>query len=69
MLNVEYVTVFGHTPTAILNPQFNPLRIWKYTDTVIGIDCGSGFPASFPNMYAGRLSCIRLDDIKDFYSM
>ena len=34
--------------------------IWK-GDNAIGIDCGSGYEY-------GRLSCLRLDDMKEFYS-
>lgn len=65
----ENITIFGHTPTAMLNPKVNPLQIWNYNNSVIGIDCGSGFPVAIsPNMYTGRLSCIRLNDMKDYYS-
>lgn len=37
-----------------------PLTIWK-NDEAIGIDCGSGYDD-------GRLACLRLDDMKVFYS-
>lgn len=37
-----------------------PLTIWK-NDEAIGIDCGSGYDY-------GRLACLRLDDMKVFYS-
>ena len=38
----------------------NPLSIWK-SEKAIGIDCGCGYEY-------GRLGCLRLDDMKEFYS-
>lgn len=62
-----YILIFGHTPTINFHDD-NPLTIW-HSDEAIGIDCGSGFPAK-QNAYLekGRLACIRLDDMKEFYS-
>jgi len=62
-----FILVFGHTPTAHFHDE-NPLKIW-HSDEAIGIDCGSGFPAT-DNKYLeqGRLACLRLDDMKEFYS-
>ena len=62
-----YILVFGHTPTSCFHKD-NPLTIW-YCDEAIGIDCGSGFPKT-ENAYLekGRLACLRLDDMKEFYS-
>lgn len=62
-----YILVFGHTPTINFHDD-NPLTIW-HSDEAIGIDCGSGFPAK-QNAYLekGRLACLRLDDMKEFYS-
>lgn len=58
----DRIVVFGHTPTC--HYQMNlPFEIYK-TDNWIGIDCGSGFNASD----GGRLACLRLDDMKEFYS-
>lgn len=54
-----YVLIFGHTPTCYFQNK-EPLCIWK-TDNAIGIDCGAGFED-------GRLSCLRLDDLREFYS-
>ena len=54
-----YVMIFGHTPTCYFQNK-EQLRIWK-ADNVIGIDCGAGFED-------GRLSCLRLDDLREFYS-
>lgn len=51
--------VFGHTPTCYYQDGF-PMRIW-YGKNRIGIDCGSGD-------IKGRLACLRLDDMKEFYS-
>ena len=38
---------------------------------MIGIDCGSSYPAygNAENGYSGRLACLRLDDMKEFYSV
>ena len=53
------VLVFGHTPTNHFQ-NAEPMRIWK-GDNAIGIDCGCGYDY-------GRLACLRLDDMKEFYS-
>lgn len=53
------IVVFGHTPT-INYQDGSPLRIW-YGENLIGIDCGAAYPS-------GRLACLRLDDMKEFYS-
>ena len=61
----EGVTViFGHTPTLDYQPD-NPLKIW-YGECMIGIDCGSGFPEGWPER--GRLACLRLEDLSEFYA-
>lgn len=67
----NYTIIFGHTPTYKLyrsvdniNPPI-PFSIWydkKYKDK-IGIDCGAVF-----SRYGGRLGCLRLDDMKEFYT-
>lgn len=63
-----YTLIFGHTPTRQFQGHIT-LQIW-YGDRRIGIDCGAGFPQ--PNGYhfvdCGRLGCLRLDDMKEFYS-
>lgn len=63
----DYTLIFGHTPTINLQDQ-TILEIW-YGERRIGIDCGSGFPNGSVvwNCY-GRLACLRLDDMKEFYS-
>ncbi len=56
----ENITViFGHTPTSEYT-DCNPMEIW-YGKNLIGIDCGAAYPE-------GRLACLRLDDMKEFYS-
>lgn len=51
--------VFGHTTTR--HYQFGrPYRIYHGPDK-IGIDCGCAYEE-------GRLACLRLDDMKEFYS-
>ena len=52
-------TIFGHTPTSNYQDG-DPMRLW-HGDKRIGIDCG----AAYPN---GRLGCLRLDDMEEFYS-
>ena len=63
--------IFGHTPTSEYQHN-NPLEIWHSpSGGKIGIDCGCGFPHSLSQgRYPayGRLACLRLDDMKVFYS-
>ena len=54
-----FVLIFGHTPTCHFQ-NVEPWSIWK-SDEAIGIDCGCGYEE-------GRLACLRLDDMKEFYS-
>ena len=54
-----FVLIFGHTPTCHFQ-NVDPWSIWK-SDDAIGIDCGCGYEE-------GRLACLRLDDMKEFYS-
>lgn len=54
------LVIFGHTPTYIYQPTI-PMAIW-FGKQKIGIDCGSGCEVG------GRLCCLRLDDMKVFYS-
>ena len=51
--------IFGHTPTVFYQDD-DPMRIW-YGNNRIGIDCGC-------SASSGRLACLRLDDMKEFYS-
>ena len=64
----DYTVIFGHTPT--LDYQVcTPMEIW-HGDRKIGIDCGSGYPEDPSEYYSkfGRLACLRLDDMNEFYS-
>lgn len=54
-----YKMIFGHTPTFFFQ-ETEPLCLWK-NENAIGIDCGCGY-------VDGRLLCLRLDDMKEFYS-
>ena len=54
-----YVLIFGHTPTCYFQ-TVEPWSIWK-GENAIGIDCGGAY-------LDGRLGCLRLDDMKEFYS-
>lgn len=55
----DKLLVFGHTPTFHFK-NFFPPQIFQQ-DNRIGIDCGCGYEI-------GRLACLRLDDMKVFYS-
>lgn len=57
-----YTIIFGHTPTKHYSWD-RPLKIWHGIG-MIGIDCGSGYPQNS----GGRLACLRLDDMREFYS-
>ena len=54
------IMIFGHTPTSNYQADI-PMRIWC-GDRRIGIDCGCAYGKH------GALACIRLDDMKVFYS-
>ena len=65
----DTIIVFGHTPTTEYQNN-NPLEIWV-TKRLIGIDCGCAYPppeAQGSRPAYGRLACLRLDDMKVFYS-
>lgn len=53
--------IFGHTPTDYYQTG-KPFKIW-HGNEMIGIDCGSPYPYA-----GGRLACLRLDDMAEFYS-
>ena len=65
------IIIFGHTPTSKYQHN-NPLEIWRSpSGGKIGIDCGCGFPHPLTQGHRpayGRLACLRLDDMKVFYS-
>lgn len=64
----SYMLIFGHTPT--IDYQYDsPMKIW-HGNNRIGIDCGSGFSEVPGDSYSefGRLACLRLDDMAEFYS-
>jgi len=59
--NSSRTLIFGHTPTRLLWAETGKTardEIFK-RGGMIGIDCGCG--------YGGRLGCLRLDDLKEFY--
>jgi len=64
----NYTLIFGHTPTMRFQEDVI-LKIW-HGNRRIGIDCGSGFhpPVKYGPPEYGRLACLRLDDMKEFYS-
>lgn len=63
----DYTLVFGHTPTDEYQSD-DPLALW-YGERMIGIDCGCCYPdPPLPGERCGRLACLRLDDMRVFYS-
>ncbi|MGI4915623.1 metallophosphoesterase [Clostridioides difficile] len=54
----EYTIIIGHTPTQNIK-NYEKAEIYKQ-EGLIDIDCG----ACFDN---GKLACLRLDDMKEFY--
>lgn len=64
----QYTMIFGHTPTRHFQ-NAKPMKIF-HGDNRIGVDCGCGYSAdpSEEHHDYGRLSCLRLDDMQEFYS-
>lgn len=64
----DETVIFGHTKTSHFQ-QGNPLHIW-YGPGLINVDCGSSAPEwdSPLSTNKGCLACLRLDDMKEFYS-
>ena len=60
----DYILIHGHTPTFHYHTN-SPSEIWKGYKR-INIDCGAGYDGDFNEEY--RLACLRLDDLKVFYS-
>ena len=56
----DKIVIFGHTPTHHYNHEY-PMAIWHGRNR-IGIDCGCAWGTD------GRLGCLRLDDMQEFYS-
>lgn len=54
----KYV-ITGHTPTMVIEQNQRPGYIYQGNNH-IAIDCGCSFPG-------GRLGCLRLEDMKEFY--
>ena len=55
----DVYVVTGHTPTMGITANPNPGYIYQVNNH-IAIDCGCCFPG-------GRLGCLRLDDMQEFY--
>ena len=64
----DCTVIFGHSGTYHYQ-QDNPMRIW-YGKGLIGIDCGASYPEGGDPRSGriGRLACLRLDDMQEFYS-
>ena len=70
LLPKTYTLIMGHTPTAYYSDK-QVMSIYRFRNyPVIDIDCGSALDdkASGEYPYQGRLGCLRLDDMKEFYS-
>lgn len=65
----EETVIFGHTPTYHFQRACCPMDIW-HGKGLIGIDCGASYPEGEDPWSGrrGRLACLRLDDMKEFYS-
>lgn len=70
--------IIGHTPTVnfLEQPEFcfkkkqnyaQHMMITRLTEHLIDIDCGAGYP-DMRGPLRGRLACLRLDDMAEFYS-
>lgn len=57
----DYTVIFGHTPTRFYQ-RTCPAEIW-HGNGLIGIDCACGYYGK-----GNRLACLRLDDMKEYYS-
>lgn len=62
----DMICIHGHIPTMEMrkwNGQPKYSTIWKNkSETIIDIDCGAGYPKE-----GGKLGCLRLNDMKEFY--
>lgn len=64
--NNKYTTVIGHTPVVYFT-DIMPMEIYK-EGSVIAIDCGAAYQNDPEDNIGYRLSCLRLDDMTEFYS-
>ncbi len=63
----DRIVIFGHTGTYHYQDG-SPARIW-HGDGLIGIDCGCAYIRQPGDTRPQtRLACLRLDDMKEFYS-
>lgn len=58
----DYTIVIGHTPVQSITDNYDETPYILKGEGVICIDCGCVFKQA-----NGRLSCLRLDDMKEFY--
>ena len=57
----DYTVICGHTPVQIITEEYEDIKI-LHRDGTIYMDCGCVFKEE-----NGRLACLRLDDMKEFY--
>lgn len=55
----DYTVICGHTPVQVITNNYDDVRIIKKNGTIY-IDCGCIF-------LNGKLACLRLDDMAEFY--
>ena len=58
-LSADKLVIFGHTPVFFYDLPLPPTIL--FLPDKIDIDCGSGYPF-------GRLACLRLEDMSEYYS-
>lgn len=55
------MVIFGHTPTIFIKDDMTCINMIHLQNNWHAIDCGAAYPI-------GRLACLRIDDMKEFYS-
>lgn len=62
----DKIVVYGHTPTLCMLEEGSESKIFKNNNT-INVDCGCAFIDREDIKEKGRLGCIRLEDMQEFY--
>lgn len=60
-VDIGKTVIFGHTPTMFIKDDMSCNSIIHLENDWHAIDCGAAYPI-------GRLACIRVDDMQEFYS-
>ena len=59
-INIGCMFIFGHTPVQLISNEFSTSEIIKFDHDWYDIDCGACYPF-------GKLACLRIDDMQEFY--